>query len=143
MQKATLSKIALVILVVFAAVFIVSACDSPPPRIAHAYYFSPGAPFQTNITAFDRDDNPDPRRQLRCSIVFEVVDEAAIEELGEVSFIVRNAILQVMGELTMEEITVHRDLDDLMQRFVDRINEDIRSNINLIVWGYFSEFAIV
>ena len=143
MKKATLSKIAVVILIVFIAVFVISACDSPPPRIAHAYYYSPGGPFQTNITAFDRDDNPDPRRQLRISIVFEVIDEAAIEELGEVNFIVRNAVLQVMGELTMEEITVYRNLDDLIERFVERINEDIQSNIDMVVWGYFTEFSIV
>ena len=143
MKKATFKKIAVVISIVLITAFIVSACDSPPPRIVPAYYFSPGGPFQTNITAFDRDDNPDPRRQLRCSIVFEVIDEAAINELTEINFIVRNAVLDVMGELTMEEVTVHRDLDDLIQRMVDRVNDDINSNINLVVWAYFTDFAIV
>ena len=143
MKKATIRKIAIVISVVLIAGFVISACDSPPPRIAPAYYFNPGGPFQTNITAFDRDDNPDPRRQLRCAIVFEVYDEDAIEELTEVNFIVRNAILQVMGELTMEDITVYRDLDELMERFVERINDDIDSHTDLIIWGYFTDFVIV
>ena len=143
MKKATLSKIAVVISIVLIAAFIISACDSPPPRITPAYYFSPGGPFQTNITTFDRDDNPDPRRQLRCSIVFEVIDEAAILELDEVTFIVRSAVIHVLGELTMEEVTIHRDLDDLTQRIVDRVNEDIHSYTPLVVWAYFTDFAIV
>ena len=143
MKKATIRKIAVVVSIVLIAGFVISACDAPPPRIAPAYYFSPGGPFQTNITAFDQHDNPDPRRQLRCAIVFEVLDEAAIEELTEINFIIRNAVLQVMGELTMDEVTVNRNLDDLIQRMVDRINEEITSNIDLVVWGYFTDFAIV
>ena len=143
MKRATLSKIAVVISIVLIAAFIISACDSAPPRISPAYYFSPGGPFQTNITAFDRDDNPDPRRQLRCAIVFEVIDEAAIDELTEITFVVRNAVLDVIGQLTMDEVTIHRDLEDLTQRIVDRVNEDINSNINLVVWAYFTDFAIV
>jgi len=143
MNKATIRKIAIVVSIVLIAGFVISACDAPPPRITPAYYFSPGGPFQTNITAFDRDDNPDPRRQLRCSIVFEVIDEAAIDELMEINFIVRNAVLQVMGELTMDDVTIHRDLDGLIQRMVDRINEDIDSHVDLVLWGYFTDFAIV
>ena len=143
MKKATLNKVALIISVILLAAFLLSACDSPDPRITPSHYFSPGGPFQTNITALDKDDNPDPRRQLRCSIVFEVVDEEAILELEEVNFIVRNSVLQVMGELTMEEITIQRDLDVLIQRMVDRINEDINSHIDLVVWAYFTDFAIV
>ena len=143
MKKTTLSKVAVVISIVLITAFIISACDSPPPRIVPAYYFSPGGPFQTNITAFDRDENPDPRRQLRCSLVFEVIDEDAIDELTEINFVVRNAVLHVMGELTMDEVTIHRDMDDLIQRIVDRVNEDINSHIDLVVWAYFTDFAIV
>ena len=143
MKKATLSKIAVVISIVLIAAFIISACDSAPPRITPAYYFSPGGPFQTNITAFDRDDNPDPRRQLRCALVFEVIDEDAIEELEEVNFIVRNAVLNILGELTIEDVTIHRDMDDLIQRIVDRVNEDIHSYVPLVIWAYFTDFAIV
>ena len=143
MKKATLRKVALILSIIFIATFILSACDSPPPRITPAFYFNPGGPFQTNITTFDRDENPDPRRQLRCSIIFQVVDESAIEELGEVNFIVRNSVLQVLGSLTMEEITVRRDLDEIIQRLVDQINEDISSSIDLVIWGYFTDFAII
>ena len=143
MNKAKLNKIAVVVLIILIAGFVVSACDSPDPRITPAYYFSPGGPFQTNITVLDREDNPDPRRQLRCAIVFEVVDEAAIMELEEINFIIRSSVLQVLGKLTMEEITINRDLDAIIQRLVDQINEDIDSHINLIIWGYFTDFAIV
>ena len=143
MKKATLNRLAVVVSILLIAVFIVSACDSPDPRITPAYYYSPGGPFQTNIIALDKDENPDPRRQLRCAVVFQVIDEAAIEELEAVNFIIRDAVLQVLGALTMEEITVNRDLIILAERLVERINEEINSNIDLVVSAYFTDFAIV
>ena len=143
MKKAVFRKIIIVTSLILIAVFVVSACDSPDPRITPAYYYSPGGPFQTNIIALDREDNPDPRRQLRCAIVFQVIDEAAIEELEVVNFIIRDAVLQVLGALTMEEITVNRDLALIAEKLVERINEEINSNIDLIVTAYFTDFAIV
>jgi len=142
-KNVRLSKVALVISIVLIAAFLLSACDSPQPRIAASHYFNPGAPFQTNITVIDKDGNPDPRRQVRCALVFEVVDESAVEELTEVNFVVRNAVLIVIGELTIEEITVNRNLDLIIQRIVDRVNEDVNSNVPLIVWAYFTDFALV
>jgi len=143
MKKATFKKLAVLIPMILIIIFVISACDSPDPRITPAYYYSPGGPFQTNITVLDRDDNPDPRRQLRCAIVFQVVDEAATVELEAVNFIIRDAVLQVLGALTMEEITVNRDLVLIAERLVERINEEINSNIDLIVSAYFTDFAIV
>ena len=143
MNKATVKRLMLIVSVLLVAVFIVSACDSPPPRIPQSHFFNPGGPFQTNISVFDKDGNPDPRRQIRCSIIFEVLDEAAVEELGEVNFIVRNSVLQILGELTVEEITTERNLDDITQRLVDRINEDINSNADLVLWAYFTDIALV
>ena len=143
MKKATIGKVAMIISIILIASFMLSACDSAPPRIATSHYFNPGGPFQTNITVIDKDGNPDPRRQVRCSLVFEVVDEAAVEELGEVNFVVRNSVLIVIGELTIEEITVNRDLDTIIQRIVDRVNEDVNSNVPLVVWAYFTDFALV
>ena len=137
MKKTTLRKVALILSIIIIASFILSACDSPDPRIPTKYFFNPGGPFTTNVN----DD--DPRRQIRCSIVFEVVDEAAIEELTEINFIVRNSVLQVLGELTIPEITKERDLDEIIERLVERVNEDINSNINLIVWAYFTDIALI
>ena len=142
MKKAIISKVALVISIVLIAAFLLSACDAPVPRITPSHFFNPGAPFQTNITVVDKDGNPDPRRQIRCAVVFEVFDEAAVEELGEVNFVVRNSVLKVLGELTMDEITVNRDLDDIIHRIVDQVNEDVTSNVDLVVWAYFTEFAL-
>ena len=144
MKKATIKRLLLIVSILLVAVFIVSACDSPPQRIPQAYYFSPGGPFQTNIIIFDNNDNPDLRRQVRCSIVFEVIDEAAIEELTEVNFIIRNAVLQVLGDLRIDDVAGNnRDLDTIIERIVDRVNEDLGSNIPMIVWAYFTDFAIV
>ena len=144
MKKATAKKFLLIISILLVATFIISACDSPPQRIPQSYFFSPGGPFQTNITIFDNNDNPDLRRQVRCSLVFEVIDENAIEELTEVNFIIRNAVLQVLGDLRIEDVAGdHRDLDTIIERIVDRVNEDLGSNIPLIVWAYFTDFAIV
>ena len=143
MKKATISKVALIFSIILIATFLLSACDSPTPRITPSFYFNPGGPFQTNVTVIDKDGNPDPRRQIRCSIVFEVIDEAAEEELAEINFVVRNSVLQVLGELTLDEITVDRDLNDIILRIVDQVNADIHSNQDLVLWAYFTDFALV
>ena len=137
MRKKALNKLALVVSILLIAMFLISACDSPEPRIPAAHYFSPGASFQTNVT--DRD----PRRQIRCSVVFEVVDEQAIVELDEVTFKVRNSVLAVLGELTTDEIMEDRNLEAIAQKLVDRINEDIPSSIPLFVRAFFTDFALI
>jgi len=142
-KKTTISKVALILSIVLIASLLLSACDAPAPRITPSYFFNPGGPFQTNVTIIDKDGNPDPRRQIRCAIIFEVVDEGAIEELGEVNFVVRNSVLQVLGELTIDEITVDRDLDSIILRIVDKVNEDLSSHVDLVLWGYFTDFALV
>ena len=136
MKKSTVSKIALVVSVILLAALFLSACESPAPRIPTVYTFNAGGPFATNF------NDEDPRRQVRCVVIFEVVDEKAVDELTDNNFVVRNAVLSVLGELTMAELTTHRDLDDIAQRLVDRVNEDLKSNIDLIVGAYFTEFGI-
>ena len=143
MKKTILKRLAIVIPVILITMFLISACDSPDPRIAAAHYFSAGGQFQTNVTVLDKDGNPDPRRQIRCTIVFEVVDEQAVAELEEVTFKVRNSVLAVLGELTLEEITVNRDLDAISQRLVDRINEDLPTTYELFLRAFFTDFALV
>jgi len=137
MKKTIFKRLAIVIPVILIAVFLISACDSPEPRIPAAHYFTPGGQFQTNV------NDEDPRRQIRCTIVFEVVDEQAIVELEDVTFKVRNSVLSVLGELTIPEITTHRDLDAISQRLVDRINEDLPSSYELFLRAYFTDFALV
>ena len=136
MKKASIKKLAFIISVILIAVLLVSACDSPEPRVSESYFFNPGGPFSTNV------NDEDPRRRIRCSVVFEVVDERAIEELDNVTFIVRNSILAVLGELTIPEITTHRNFDDISQRMVDRINYDLNASYDMFLWAYFTEFAL-
>ena len=137
MKKTTLNRLALVISLILIAAFMLSACDSPQPRVPEKFFFNPGGPFSTNV------NDEDPRRQVRCSLVFEVIDEAAIEELTEITFIVRNSVIAVLGELTIPEITTARDLDDIINRLVDRVNEDVNSHIDLVIGAYFTDFALV
>jgi len=137
MKKTTISKVFLVISIVLIASFLLSACDSPDPRIPVKYTFTPGGPFSTNV------NDEDPRRQVRCTIVLEVIDEAAIEELEEYTFIIRNSILSVLGELTIPEITTGRNLENIAERLVERINEDINSHYDLVIGAYFTDFALV
>ena len=136
MQKAKLRKLAVIISIVLIATFILSACDSPDQRIPTKHFFTPGGPFTTNV------NDEDPRRQIRCTVVFEVIDEAAIEELTEITFIVRNSVIAVLSELTIPEMTTERDLDDIIQRLVDRVNEDVNSHIDLVIDGDFTDFAL-
>ena len=137
MKKASLKRLAIVISVVLIATFVISACDSPEPRITTTYYFTAGGPFSTNI-----NDADNPRLQIRCTIVFEVVDERAIEELDQVVFKVRSSVLSVLGELTIADITVNRDFDSLSDRLVHRINEDIPATESLFKRAYFTDFSL-
>ena len=138
MKKATQKRLALTtIIVLLITMFLLAACESPAPRIPVVYTYSPGAPFATNFN-FEED----PRRQVKCTVMFEVIDEAAIDELTDNNFIIRNAVLSVLGELTWPEMTTERNLDDIAQRLVDRVNADLNSNVNLIVGAYFTEFAL-
>jgi len=143
MKKRAINKLALIISILLISVFLVSACDSDDPRILVAHYYSPGAPFATNIAILDKDGNPDPRRQIRCTIVFEVVDERAVEELEGVTFKVRSSVLALLGELTVEEITIHRDFEDLSKRLIERINNDLPTEYELIKKAFFTEFVLV
>ncbi|MCL2222147.1 MAG: flagellar basal body-associated FliL family protein [Oscillospiraceae bacterium] len=137
MIKAILKKMTPLVCAILAGMFLLVACDSEPPRVPPVHVFNPGMPFSTN---FNHDD---PRRQISCSIIFEVIDESAGLELEELNFIVRNAVLAVLGELTMDELTIDRNLDDIAERIVTRVNEDLGLPINLIVRAYFTAFAIV
>ena len=137
MKKATYKKLAIVISIILIAVFVIAACDSPEPRIATTHYYSAGGPFSTNIS-----DEANPRLQVRCTIVFEVIDEKAIEELDQVVFKVRSSVLSVLGELTISDITINRDFDALSQRLVDKLNEDIPSTYELFVRAYFTDFSL-
>jgi len=137
MNKATYKKIAIIMSVILIAVFLVSACDSPEPRIATTHYFTAGGPFSTNI-----NDADNPRLQIRCTIVFEVIDEQAIEELDQVVFKVRSSVLSVLGELTIADITTNRNFDRLSDRLIDRLNEDIPSSYSLFERAYFTDFSL-
>jgi len=136
-KKATLNKATLILSIVLLAALLLSACSSPDPRIPEKFFFNPGGPFSTNV------NDEDPRRQVRCSVVFEVVDERAIEELTEVAFIVRNSVIAVLGELTIDEMTTQRDLDNIIERLVERVNEDVSGSTDLIIGAYFTDFALV
>ena len=139
MKKAVLSRLTItvsIVSVVLIAMFLISACEAPEQRIHESHFFSPGGPFTTNVN----DD--DPRRRIRCSIVFEVVDERAVEELEEITFVIRNSVLAVLGELTIPEITTKRNVDDIAFRLVERINFDIGAPYDLILWAYFTDFAL-
>jgi len=135
--KTILKKITPLVCSILAGMFLLAACESDPPRIPPVHIFNPGVPFSTN---FNHDD---PRRQISCSVIFEVIDEAATVELEERNFVIRNAVLAVLGELTMDELTVYRDLEDIAARVVARVNEDLGLPINLIVRAYFTAFAVI
>jgi len=125
------------ILISMFALFVVTACDSPPLRIPEVITYNPGGQFTTNFNWPQT-----PRAQIRCAIVFVVLDERAAEELADHNFVIRNAVLSVLGELTIEEITEDRDLNSLAERIVTQVNEDLGSQVELILSAYFTEFGL-
>ena len=137
MKKTLISRLAAVVALILTAAFLISACDAPAPRVPTRHTFSPGGPFSINV------NDEDPRRQIRCSVVFVVVDEAAIAELEQNSFMIRNSVLSVLGEITIAELTTDKDLPDIAQRIVDRVNYDLSSTVDLILGAYFTDIALV
>ena len=136
-KKTVIGRFIVVIALVLTAAFLISACDAPTPRVPIRHVFSPGGPFSINV------NDEDPRRQIRCTIVFVVVDEAAIAELEQSTFVIRNSVLSVLGEVTIPELTTDKDLPDIAQRIVDRVNHDLNSTVDLILGAYFTDIALV
>ena len=140
MERITLTKKLLLIPMLLLLAFYITACNSEAPvqRVPDKYLFEPGGSFTTNI------NHEDSRRvhRLTAALMFEVVDESAVEELENHTPAIRNAVLMVLGELTMEEVTTEKDLEDITQRIVERVNAAINSNVQLILRAYFTEFVL-
>jgi len=137
MTKAMSAKLVFLIPAILTIAMLLSACDGEPShRLPETFTFNPGANFTTNI------NDSDPRRVIRCAVIFQVVDEAAVTELSGYTPVIRNAVLVVLGELTLREVTVDKDLHAIAQRIVDQANESLYGNVNLIVGAYFTEFVL-
>ena len=122
--------------VILIALLLLSACGGDDPRLAAVYTFNPGAPFTTNI------NDEDHRRTVRCAVIFKVIDEAASEELNGRAFVIRDTIIAVLGDLTLEELTVNKDLHAISERLVTEVNIAVNAEIDLIVGAYFTEFTL-
>ena len=136
-QKLKSARFVLIISIVLAAMTFLSACESKVVRLPAPYTYSPGPAFTANI------NNEDPRRVVKCAIMFEVVDEAASTELTAYNFAIRNAVIIALGELTLEELTTHRDLKAIADSIVKQVNSTLtRTHIDLIVGAYFTDFIL-
>ena len=136
MKKLNRNRILSLVFALLLIFSLLSACSSKEPRVPKVYTYSPGPAFSTNI------NDPEPRRVLKCVVLFEVVDEDAVTELADLNFIIRNACIAELSSLTLEELTTNRNLDDISQRLVDCVNAVIPSNINLVVRSYFTDFLL-
>jgi len=138
MNKISLKKIILISVSIVLLALFLSACGSeePPQRLPSRYVFNPGAVFATNI------NHDDPRRVLRCAVMLEVIDEQASIELVSFDDTIRNAILVVLGELTMAEVTTDKNLDAIAARIVAQVNEALGGHIPLVVGASFTEFVL-
>jgi len=124
------------IITVLIAVLLASACNQQGPRLPATYTYNPGPVFVTNI------NSEDSRRVVKCAVVFEVIDNAAVEELNAHNFAIRNAVLVVLGELTLEEVTTNKDLSVVSQRLVDEVNKTVSSQVDMFTGAYFTEFVL-
>ena len=118
------------------AMTLLSACGgNEAPRLPAIYTYNPGAVFASNI------DDPEPRRMVKCAVIFEVIDEQAATDLVAYNSVIRNAVLVVLGELTSDELTNNRDLNAIAQRIVAQVNSDLAGRIDIVSAAYFTEFA--
>ena len=129
-------KILLITSVLLVALLLLSACDPPPVRVPETFTFTPGPAFATNI------NDVEPRRQVKCSVVFEVIDEQAVAELSSHVYVVRDAVIKELGKLTMDELTTEKDLEALAHRLVEHVNEALRSNVDLVTRAFFTDFSV-
>ena len=135
MRKFSKARVISFIMAFLLGALLLTACNKNT-RVPKVYTYSPGAAFSTNI------NDPEPRRVLKCVVMFEVIDEDAIAELTDINFIIRNAVISELSKLTMEELTTERNMDDISQRLVDCVNAVIPSNINLVLRAYFTDFLL-
>jgi len=136
MRKHSPVRLVVILSLVLVALTLISACGSEDaPRLPAIYTYNPGAIFTSNI------DDPEPRRMVKCAVIFEVIDEAAATDLGAYNSVVRNAVLVVLGELTSDELTNNRDLNAIAQRIVSQVNSDLGARSDIVTAAYFTEFA--
>jgi len=136
-KRTVCGQIASFVALALVALFLLAACEADEPRIIPVATYNPGPQFSTNFNYGE-----DLRRQVKCTIIFEVVDEAAALELEAFNFAIRNSVLNTLGELTIDEITVERDLVEIGKRIVDRVNADLEATEDLILRAYFTDFSI-
>ena len=135
MKKLMSIRLVLLVITAVLATAILSACNKEA-RLPTIYTYNPGPAFESNI------NNEDMRRVVKCAVMFEVIDGKAGIELAEHNSTIRNAILVVLGGLTLEELTTDKDLNEISQRIVNQVNEAVGSRVNLIVGAYFTEFKL-
>lgn len=139
-MRKIISRITPFIAMLMLAVFVVSACASEAPRVLPIVSYTPmGGSFVINY-------NPeDLRRQVKCSLTFEIIDEDAAAELESLNYRVRYSVLAVLSELTIAEITVNRDLDEIAHRIVERVNNDLPTgeDIKLVMRAFITEWEIL
>ena len=136
MKKVRQIRLGFLLPIALILALLMSACAAPAPaRLPEAFTYSPGASFQINI-------KEDPRAVIRCTVIFQVIDEDAITDLAPFNPMIRNAVLIVLGDLTLDEITENRDLEDIAQRIVDRVNDSIQSHYSLVLGAYFTDFVV-
>ena len=137
MKKVGRARFTILIPAALLMAVLMSACAPPvQSRVPQTYTYNPGTNFQTNITAAK------PDKVVRCSVVFKVIDEAAIGELDTYNAAIRNAKLIVLSNLTEEDLLPKRDLEEIALRIVEQVNSAIDSNINLVIGAYFTEFVL-
>ena len=136
MKKVSQVRSVLFISVVLISALLLSACKKQEARLPTTHTHNPGAAFSANI------NDEDTRRILKCAVIFEVIDEAAIAELTNYNFVVRNAVLMVLGELTIEELTTNKNMQDISQRLVNQVNLSVQSKVDLVIGAYFTEFVL-
>jgi len=113
-----------------------AACNAQEARLPKLHSYNPGTAFTTNLNV------DDIKRVVNCSIVFEVIDEAAVEEMTEYNFVVRDAVLKVLGSLTMNEVTQYRDLDAIALRIVEEVNAALGGRVDIVADAYFVTFQV-
>ena len=136
MKKLTRTRLVLSILAILIIAALLSACSSEAARLPATYTYSPGPAFTANI------NDPEPRRVVKCAVVFEVIDESATTDLAAYNYAIRNAVLIVLGELTFEELTNDRDLEEIAHRITERVNDSLRTHVDVVQGTYFTEFIL-
>ena len=137
MKKVLIIVIAIVVVAGAALYFFVfSGSDEEKPEVRVEY--SPGDFFTTNVQV-----GSGATRLLKAGVVLVVNAEGMEEMLTRENARIRDTIIFILRNLTVDEINAPGNQEPLRERIIDALNEELNLGVDKFVEVLFNEFVCV